>query len=93
MIKEKILNGEELTSYEAREAFYAYPYMDEDRGESGRWSCGVERIIVVEGRYFSVWGDIGLTEYQEDEFEPQVLPEVEPYEETIVVRRWRQKNG
>ena len=58
----------------------------EENGEHHRWWYPVYKIFQVGERYFQVWGAIGLTESQEDEYVPQVAIEVEQREK--VITKW-----
>lgn len=42
--------------------------IEEEEGENRRWSCMHYRYIELNGRYFMVIGDMGLTEYQDNEY-------------------------
>lgn len=89
-LEEKILNGVELDAYEVCQAFYRFPCILEEEDEARRWSRWVSRVIEVGGKQFLAEGDIGLTECQEDNFEPQTLKEVEVYTEMVPVKMWRE---
>ena len=83
-IDEKILRGEELTSEEVQLIFWDYDSIAEENGEHHRWWYPVYKIFQVGEKYFQVWGAIGLTECQEDEYVPQVAIEVEQREKVIM---------
>ena len=85
-IDEKVLRGEKLTSEEVYFIFWNYNAVAKESGEHHRWWYPVYKVFQVGERYFQVWGAIGLTECQEDEYEPQVAIEVEPRER--VVTEW-----
>ena len=85
-IDEKVLRGEELTSEEICFIFWNYDSIAEESGEHHRWWYPVYKIFQVGERYFQVWGAIGLTESQEDEYVPQVAIEVEQREK--VITKW-----
>lgn len=87
-IIEKILTGKGLTEEEVEYAFYNFLCVDEDEDEHRRWSYYKTKIIKVENRYFSIYADIGLTEYQENYYEPQILEEVKPREKVITITEW-----
>ena len=82
-IDEKVLRGEKLTSEEICFIFWNYDSIAEENGEHHRWWYPVYKIFQVGERYFQVWGAIGLTESQEDEYVPQVAIEVEQREKVI----------
>ena len=88
-IIQKILNHEELSKEEVEYVFYEFEEIDYEVEENRRWSHIVNKIFFIEGRFFSIWGDVANTEYQEDYFEPQTLIEVEQREKTITV--WEAK--
>lgn len=83
-IDKKVLRGEELTSEEICFIFWNYDSIAEKNGEHHRWWYPVYKIFQVGERYFQVWGAIGLTESQEDEYVPQVAIEVEQREKVIM---------
>lgn len=87
-IVEKILSGECLTEEEVEYAFYNFPCVDEDDGEHRRWYYYKTKIIKVADKYFSIGADVGLTEYQENYYEPQILEEVKPREKVITITEW-----
>ena len=82
-IDEKVLRGEELTSEEICFIFWNYDSIAEKNGEHHRWWYTVYKIFQVGERYFQVWGAIGLTEYQEDEFDCSEVYEVVKKEKII----------
>lgn len=93
-LKNKILNGAELTSNEV------YDIIMEDTGievieaiftSETRWSICEEVIIKVGDRYFSLGYYRGKTESQENEYYNQIAEEVEQKE--IVITKWVQKGG
>lgn len=52
-----------------------------DFDEAGRWTCPVDIIFQFGNKYYHIWFNKGLTEYQENEWEAQAAEEVEPVEE------------
>jgi hypothetical protein len=64
-----------FTEQEAREAVYEHP-VDTIIGDSGRWSRLVTTIVSIDGRYYAIDWDEGLTENQENEFEEGDFEEV-----------------
>lgn len=89
-LKQKLLNNEELTSEEVEKLVLEYEY-DLIEGEDRRWSRTNETIIEIDGRYFSVEWEKGLTEYQENEYYSQVAVEVEKKERIITQTYWEKK--
>ena len=75
-INEKVICGKELTSEEVSFIFYNYDSVAERSGEHHRWWYPVYKV-------FQVWGAIGLTESQEDDFVPQVAIEMKQREKII----------
>ena len=63
--------------------------IDVIRGESLRWTQCMETIFEVDGRYFAVSWDKGLTEYQENEYHCSEVYEVVKKE--IVTFEWVNK--
>lgn len=81
--------GEEFDSHELADIVYDCDEVEENPGECGRWTQGMETIFQVGDRFFSIYWERGLTEYQDDEFfsqpEEVVLHE---YEKLVKVREW-----
>ena len=83
-IKNKILNGIELTS----EDFFSILWGEVEDvevvesiiEEEQRWSVLKKVIFKTDERFFRVYCDSGATEYQEDEFFEQSAVEVEKKE-------------
>ena len=89
-LEQRLYNGEQnFTEDELSEL--CHEYGDNEQDGSGRWTAYITSIIQVEDKFFQINWEQGLTEYQEDSFgnQPQ---EVEPYEETIVVTKYKLKN-
>ena len=83
-------NNLEFDELDYRYLVYEYElYNERECDEPRRWSRWITSICHLNGRYFAVDWDQGLTEMQEDGFWDSSIKEVEPYEETIVVKRWR----
>lgn len=63
------------------------------RGDARRWSRYDTSVVEVDGKFYMLGVDVGLTEMQETEYEAQDAPEVELIEEERVVkiREWRNK--
>lgn len=82
---EKFRKGIKLTSEEVSSLYYekyddSISLFDSIRGEDSRWSYDYTMIFNGQGcnEYYAVTAWIGLTEYQEDEFEPQRAERVYP---------------
>ncbi len=83
---EKFRKGVELTPEEVFSLYYeeyddtSIILFDSMRGEDGRWSYFYTMIFKRQGcnEYYAVTASIGLTEYQENEFEPQRAKRVYP---------------
>lgn len=73
-IRNKILNGEELTEQEVQNIVYENicGCVDEIEGNKHRWYVEVDMIIQVDKNYYCISYNRGATELQEDEFFPQV---------------------
>ena len=84
IIDKKVLHGEKLTSEEVCFIFGNYNAVAKESGEHHRWWYPVYKIFQVSERYFQVWGAIGLTESQEDEYVPQVAIEMKQREKIIL---------
>lgn len=91
MLKEKILNGIELSVSEVQQIIWEDTEEDEEIfihdteiGDDTRWSRPIGIIIKVDNRFFRIWYLKGLTEYQPDDYEKQVAEEVVPVEVTRI---------
>lgn len=67
----------------------------DDKHSGSRWWNNMERIVEIEGRYFRYhWaettGDMSIWD-SGWEFDWNTLVEVEPYQETIIVTKYRTK--
>ena len=88
----KIDSGKSLTEEEIRNLIYDYE-IECIPGEHGRWTQTIESICKLNNRYFSVYWEQGLTEYQEDEFyEQPVEVQLTEYPKVITVREWNPIN-
>ena len=88
----KIDAGDHLTERECLNMAYYFDIANE-YGENRRWSRWVRTICNLNGRYFAVEWDQGLTEMQDDSCFDQPY-EVELHEYDIVqhVKEWVAKN-
>lgn len=67
---------------------YDDPYIekvDYIRGEDRRWSHYDKKIFKIKDRYFEIGCDVGLTEYQENEIDAEII-EVYPVEKEVVTK-------
>ena len=87
-IEAKILAGEELTSDEVEDMFWEYPDIYEEEGEHCRWLYPLYKVFQIGERYFQLEAMMGLTEMQDNEYEPQVAVEVRPQEKVITITEW-----
>ena len=85
----KIDAGEALTEKEIRTLVLCGYAVEEIEHSVGRWERQVSSIVEIKNRYFSIDWSEGLTEIQENSFNDFYPEEVESYEETIVVKKWR----
>lgn len=84
----KIDNGENLTKAELRELVFGFG-VETEYGENRRWSRTNTTIFSIKDRFFSVYWEEGLTEYQENEFDNQPFEvKKNTYEKTITVTEW-----
>ena len=91
----KLDNGEELTERECLDMAYEFD-IENNYGDNRRWSRMVETICDLNGRYFRVFWDQGLTEMEPDAcYEQPYEVELNEYDEvrTVHVRKWVKKNG
>lgn len=88
----KIDTGEELTEKELKYLVWDCNIVDQQEGPDRRWYRSVETVVEIDGRFFLIPWDRGLTEIQENEFWEQPF-EVEKYEyeKTIKVVEWIRK--
>lgn len=84
-IESAILNGEAIAGKIWEEIIGELDTIaiESDMNNAGRWSVPEDYIFKLDGRFFCVWCDRGLTEYQEDEWEDQAAVEVRPKQITI----------
>lgn len=88
-ILQKIDDEYALSEEEIKELLFDGYVVEEIEGDSGRWEKSMTSIVQIKDRYFSINWQKGLTEMQEDSF-PELSPEeVTPYEEQIVVKKWK----
>lgn len=85
----KIDAGEALTEKEIRTLVLCGYAVEEIEHSVGRWERQVSSIVEIKDRYFSIDWSEGLTEIQENSFNDFYPEEVESYEETVVVKKWR----
>lgn len=78
-LKNKIVNGEELSADEVQYIYYGevFPQVDYIDGDEGRWKRYITVVYEINYSYYSIYYYKGLTECQENEFESQVANEVE----------------
>ena len=65
--------------------------VDEIIEEKRRWSQFISKIVKINNRYFCLTADIGLTEYQDNEYDFQP-EEVRPVEKVITTIEWVEVN-
>ena len=83
----KIMNHEALTEDEVKTLIWDYE-VDYEEGDSGRWTRGMTTIVELNGHYFSINWQAGLTEYQENEYFDFYPTEVELVEQVVKVTNW-----
>ncbi len=90
-ILKAIDSGEELDEKVLQDLAY-YQTINDEYGENRRWSRWVRSIIDLNGRYFAIEWDQGLTEYQPDEFWDQPYEvELKEYDKVVHVKEWVKK--
>lgn len=81
VIVNKILAGEELSEKEVSWVIWEEPEgikeVETNMEDKQRWVTGMERIISIEDRLFSIYWNEANTESQENEYFSQVLIEME----------------
>ena len=81
-------NGEELSESILKDLVYSYD-IDNEYGENRRWSRWARTIVELNGRYFAIEWDQGLTEMQPDEFYEQPYEvKLNEYDKVIHVKEW-----
>lgn len=55
----------------------------DDFEDSGRWSIGKAYILNIDGEYYRVWEEVGLTEMQPNEWWDQTPQKMVQHERTI----------
>lgn len=87
-LKTKLLSGDTLTEREISELINEYT-VEEIEGDDNRWTRNMTSIVEVDGQYFAVYWQRGLTECQEDNFMDQpVKVRKHTYPKTITVTEW-----
>lgn len=83
----KITNGEKLSKNELRDLVEFE--IDRIEGDDRRWSRTITSICELDGRYFKLVWEHGLTEMQENEYYNQPYEvKKHTYEKTITVTEW-----
>lgn len=77
-IEEKLEDGDYLTEDEIKYLCWEYPCIYEEEGDSGRWSTFMITVVDVNGKFYAINWQRGLTEYQENIYDNQ------PYECEII---------
>lgn len=86
---QKIDNNEELTTNEIRDLVCEGNIIEEIPGENRRWTRTVKSIIELEGRYFLIAWEQGLTENQPNEYYNQPYEVVcGEYKKVVDVKKW-----
>ena len=91
-LKNKIVNGEELSADEVQYIYYGevFPQVDRIGSDEGRWYRYITVVYEINASYYSIYYYKGLTEYQKDEFESQVADEVE--KRPVTTYEWAKVN-
>ena len=86
--KEKLLSGETLSERDIRDLINEYE-IEEIAGDSGRWTRFMTTIIQVDGVFYSIDWQQGLTEMQCDEYLDQpVKVRKHTYQKMVTVVEW-----
>lgn len=86
---EKIDNSEKLSRREIIDILELE--IERNYGDNRRWSRSVTSICNIGDRYFSIYWEQGLTEYQEDEYDNQpVEVKKHTYNKTIEITEWKE---
>lgn len=95
IILNKIDNNEKLTEEEIERLAYDHA-IDSIAIDTCRWTVHKNSIVQLNERTFRIYWKQGLTEYQENIFEPQIPIEVKQITKTVEVKEWvelEQNNG
>lgn len=87
-IKLHIAQNRPIEKEDIRELLWDGYVVDEEYGESLRWVTPVTSIIEFFGHYYMINWYRGNTEYQENEYESQVLEEVEKVKKIVEIEEW-----
>lgn len=88
LIINKVDSKVDLSEEEIETLLWETDEVSVEMGEPHRWNTPVSTVIEVLGRYFQINWWRGNTEYQMDIYSEQPY-EVEPYEETITITKYR----
>lgn len=83
--------GKQFSDEVLREILWSFIVEKEksDVSDAGRWYIGRSAIITFNGtEFYRVYWWSGLTEYQDDEYESQVLEPVRKVKKVIEVEEW-----
>ena len=83
--------GKQFSPEVLREILWSFIVEKEksDISDAGRWYIGRSAIITFDGvDFYRVYWWSGLTEYQDDEYESQVLEPVRKVKKVITVEEW-----
>ena len=89
----KILNKKTLSEHEvhfiiAEELSPDIKIVEENSYDHGRWTEIRDQVIQIENRYFTLWYEAGLTEYQENYYPTQIAEEVRPQKKMVEITEW-----
>ena len=87
-ILNKIDNNEQLTEDEVSELVYSDNVIDSVDVCEWRWTAQLQSIVQLGGRTFRIYWERGLTECQDNLFEPQIPVEVKPVKKMIETTEW-----
>ena len=91
-------NGEDFNEADLHDLYWGDVEFDGEEpeeietiyGEKGRWSRYEEKVWKIGSRYFIFTADIGLTEYQDNDYNYQPT-EVYPVEKIVTITEWVEK--
>ena len=97
-IVEKIVNGIELSDSEVRDLVWEGADGVEtveiiEGDELSRWTRGVVHILLVDGNFYRVYFEQGLTEYQENYYPDQKAERVYKKEKLVMTTTWSTKES
>jgi hypothetical protein len=93
-ITEKIISGKCLTEEEVKDIVTQATCIDdlalveENERDTARWTQDIQTILSYKGHFYALTWQRGLTEMQENYYEPQVAQKVKKVDKIVKVTEW-----